>query len=340
MNHPSPAVWFPAVRAGTGADVFTKTLAAELRNRGIRTEITWLPLRAEYAPWSARVPQPPAWANIVHVNTWLHPRFIPCHLPVVATLHHSIHDPDLLLYKGWLRAAYHRHWIARIERVTMRRSSQVVAVSRFAARSAQQHLLNCPISVISNGVDVEHFRPPLQRLPHSPFRLLYVGGWKPLKGVDLLPVIMGELGADFELRYTGGPAADADRAKMPANMHDLGRLDGNGVLAAMHDADALLFPSRSEGLPLTVLEAMACGLPVVATQGSSLVEIIKNDVNGLLCPRDDASSFEGAVRRLAANLEKYTLMSEASRALIERHYTLNNTVNAYNFSYEKILSKA
>ena len=50
MSAPAiPAIWFPAVRTGTGTDVFTERLVAGLIARGIRAEITWLPLRAEYA---------------------------------------------------------------------------------------------------------------------------------------------------------------------------------------------------------------------------------------------------------------------------------------------------
>ena len=106
------AVWFPAVRTGTGTDVFTERLVAGLSARGIKSGITWLPSRAEYAPWTVAAPEPPSWANVAHVNTWLHPRFIPRHLPFVATLHHCIHDPALRQYKGQLRTAYHRDWIA------------------------------------------------------------------------------------------------------------------------------------------------------------------------------------------------------------------------------------
>lgn len=99
------AIWFLTVRTGTGTDVFTERLVEGLRKRGIRAEITWLPLRAEYLPWTIAIPKPPKWATLVHVNTWLHHRFLPKSLPVnVATLHHSVHDPKLQPYKGLLRA--------------------------------------------------------------------------------------------------------------------------------------------------------------------------------------------------------------------------------------------
>ena len=79
-------VWFPTVRTGTGAQKFTERLVAALQKRGIRAAITWLPHRAEFLPWTVAVPQPPDWARIVHVNSWLPARFIPGHLPVVATV--------------------------------------------------------------------------------------------------------------------------------------------------------------------------------------------------------------------------------------------------------------
>ncbi|CAL1240217.1 hypothetical protein [Candidatus Methylocalor cossyra] len=71
MNPDLPKIWFPAIRAGSGADVYTLRLSEALNKRGIRTEISWLPLRAEYAPWSVPAPEPPAWANVAHINSWL-----------------------------------------------------------------------------------------------------------------------------------------------------------------------------------------------------------------------------------------------------------------------------
>lgn len=55
-----PSIWFPTVKTNTGTDVFTERLADGLNKQGIRAEITWLPLRAEYAPWTVPVPPPPA----------------------------------------------------------------------------------------------------------------------------------------------------------------------------------------------------------------------------------------------------------------------------------------
>lgn len=334
----APAIWFPAVRTDTGTDVFTERLAAKLGAHGLRTAITWLPLRAEYAPWTVHVPTPPGWATICHINTWLHPRFIPPRLPVVATLHHSVHDPALHPYKGWLRAAYHRRWIAPIERRGLQRADRVIAISRFVAEMARRTLRDVPMDVIHNGIDTVQFRPgSRERMPGEAFRLLYVGSWMARKGVDLLPLIMRELGEGFELHYTGGPASRRDKPGMPANMHDIGRLSSDGVIAAMQNTDAFLFPSRSEGFGLAAAEAMACGLPVIATRGSSLPEVVEDGVSGLLCPQDDVAAFARAIRHLATDTTAWREMSSNAVARVHAMFSEDSALTAYLQVYRNVL---
>ena len=341
MNDSSqPAVWFPAIRTGTGTDVFTERLVAGLRNRGLRTEITWLPLRAEYAPRTVARPKPPEWANVVHVNTWLHARFVPRNLPVVATVHHAMHHPEVRVYKGVIRAAYHRYWIAPNEVRVLRRADKVVAVSRFVAEAARQTLLDVPMQVIYNGVDTNKFRPGTrQRKPDEPFRLLYVGSWKRLKGVDLLAPIMSELGNGFELRYTGGPSSKRDKTDMPANMRDIGRLQGeNAVVSAMQEADALLFPSRSEGFGLVVAEAMACGLPIVGFRCGAVHEVVVEGETGLLGDIDDLDALEPNCRSLALDRSMAGAFGRAGRVRAVAKFSETSAIDAYVELYQSLLA--
>ncbi|KZC24780.1 group 1 glycosyl transferase [Rhodanobacter thiooxydans] len=301
-----------------------------LQARGVRAEISWLPLRAEYAPWTVLAPRAPEWATLCHINTWLHPRFVPKHLPVVATLHHSIHDPALCPYKDWQHASYHRLWIAPNERRILRRADRVVAVSQYVENMARLTLCDVPMQVIYNGVNTDVFcLGHRQRQLGGAFRLLYIGGWKQLKGVDLLAPIMRELGGGFELRYTGGVAAERDKSSMPANMRDLGKLSSYQVVAAMQDADALLFPSRSEGFGLVVAEAMACGLPVIAARCSSLVEVVEDGVTGLLCLQEDISAMVAAVRSLADDPPKLQAMRLAARSDAVARFSDMRMIDAY-----------
>lgn len=338
MNTAAPAIWFPTVRTGTGTDVFTQRLVANLCKRGVRAEITWLPLHAEYAPWAVPIPRPPAWATVAHVNTWLHTRFIPCGLPVVATIHHAVHHPDASAYKGPLRAAYHRWWIAPNERRVLRQVQRVVAVSQFVTDSTRHSLLDVPMQVIYNGVDTERFYPGTrQRQSGEPFKLLFVGSWMARKGVDLLAPILHELGKGFVLHYTGGPAAEKDKAHMPSNMIDIGRLQGDAaVVAAMQNADALLFPSRSEGFGLVAAEAMACGLPVIAACSASLVEVVADGQTGILCPPDDVAAFVAAVRSLTTDKARYAYLAQAARLQAVEHFSETTMIAAYLHLYHSI----
>lgn len=338
MSGVKPAVWFPAVRAGTGSDKFTLQLCEALNARGIRAGITWLPHRAEYLPWTVRVPPVPGWANIVHVNTWLHPRFLPRGIPVVATLHHSVHDPALRPYKGALRAAYHRFWIAPIERRVMARAAKVVAVSRFAAEIGRATLCETPIKVIHNGIDVDRFRPIGEReSPHRPFRLLYVGSWIARKGVDLLAPIMRELGPEYVLHYTGSRSASGATTTLTTNMVDLGRLEAGQVIRAMQESDVLIFPSRSEGFGLVVAEAMASGLPVIATRASSLPEIVEDGVTGILCERDDVAGFAEAARVLQGSPTVWRRMSVAAAMRAQALFGLDAMTASYEAVYRSLL---
>ncbi len=337
-----PAVWFPTVRTNTGTDIFTQRLVKGLNERGIQAEITWLPLRAEYAPWTVPVPKTPAWATAVHVNTWLHPRFIPRNLPLIATIHHAVHHSDAQSYKGWRRAFYHSYWIAPIERRVMQRADKVIAVSQFVADSSKQTLVNVPMEVIHNGIDTNVFKPGNRvRNPGEPFRLLYVGSWMARKGVDLLPPIMRKLGDDVELRYTSGPAAEKDKPHMPPNMIDIGRLQGDAAVAtAMQNADALLFPSRSEGHPLVTIEAMACKLPVVASSIGPLIEVIAHGETGLLCPLDDVTGFVSAVRNLSTDQALYDAMRRAAPNRTLERFSEKAMVEKYLDAYRNIISAA
>src|SRR5690606_19285320 len=221
----------------------------------------------------------------------------------------------------------------------LRRAQSVVAVSRFVAQVARATLSDVPMEVVYNGVDPERFRHHRpERNPGRPFRLFFAGSWIARKGVDLLAPIMRELGDGFELEYTGGPAAAKDRAGMPPNMHDAGRLDATGVADAMRRADALIFPSRSEGLALVVAEAMACGLPVIAARASPLPEMVLDGVSGVLCQPDSVADFADAVRNLAADAELTASMSVSAARVASDRFTLDRMVTAYLEVYRHVLS--
>lgn len=164
----SLGVWFPAIRTLSGADVFTERLCAALNARGIRAEITWLPLRAKYASWTVPVPKPPDWATVAHVNSWLPQHFWLNRLPVVCTVHSCVHDPALIPYKRPLKQAYHRLWIYGIEKTALAHAQCTVAVSHFTAQAVRTTFGSRPVEVILNGVDTDFFTPIPRIQPNKP----------------------------------------------------------------------------------------------------------------------------------------------------------------------------
>lgn len=161
------------------------------------------------------------------------------------------------------------------------------------------------------------------------------------KGVDLLTPIMRKLGDEFELYYTGGHAAEKDKAHMPPNMIDIGRLQGDAAVAeAMHNADALLFPSRSEGFGLVAAEAMACGLPVVASDISPLAEVIDHGKTGLLCELNDVDAFVAALKNLSKNRELHDAMCRAAPYRMQERFSENDMIEKYLNVYRDITSAA
>ncbi|MGN6513613.1 MAG: hypothetical protein ACTHKZ_08610, partial [Lysobacteraceae bacterium] len=86
-------VWLPTVRAGSGTDVFTERLAAALRHFGVDVSITWFPWQAELLPEAMTHIRPPAGTDVIHANAINAHAFLSHGIPVVATVHHLVHDP-------------------------------------------------------------------------------------------------------------------------------------------------------------------------------------------------------------------------------------------------------
>jgi glycosyltransferase involved in cell wall biosynthesis len=340
MNNKNIGIWFPTICAGTGADIFTIRLAQALQSRGIQTEITWLPHHAEYMPWTVPVPQPPAWATVVHVNSWLHGRFIPRHLPLVATVHSCVHDTALSPYKNPFQKIYHRFCIRGCETHIFNRAQAVTAVSHYT-QSQTELIFSCKkIVPILNWIDADVFSPREGKIPHSPFRLLFSGNLSKRKGVDLLGKIMGALGSGFQLDITCNRNELKKLIPSPANITALGRANTQAEMAQFYrNSDALLLPSRLEGLPLVALEAQSCGIPVIATNSSSFPEAVMDGVTGLLCPQDDIEAFANAARNLRANCYLWNKMCQAARMHAKEQFNEEKAINAYLLVYQTLNSE-
>ena len=216
-----------------------------------------------------------------------------------------IHDVNTRIapesYSSMFRAAYRF-----IQPALGRRAAQIVTVSRysqnalagFGIRSADD------TKVIHNGHEhvlrwnADHSALDEAELP-LPF-VLFVGSSAPHKNVAIVYSIADELAArGINILIAGGEDKKVyarEQHRPPPNIRHLGRVDDNHLAFLYRRALCLLFPSRTEGFGLPVLEAMALGCPVISSDAASLPEVCGEAA--LYAPPDDASAWLTAIRRI------------------------------------------
>lgn len=333
-NTNQPAIWFPTVKTNTGTDRFTETLVENLNKQGIQAEISWLPPHAEYMPCIVKKITPPNWANIVHINSWLHPKFYPKYLPIIATVHLCVQDPAYVQYKTLAQKIYHQFWITPIEKKCFSSVNFITSVSQYTAKSVEDIFNIKGVKVIYNGINTNIFHEYKQNSTNNKtFRLLFVGTNSIRKGFDLLPQIMEQLGDGFELLYTN---TNPKNLILHKNMKPLPYLNSTELAQLYSSVDALIFPSRLEGFGLVVAEAMACGLPVIIADSSALTELVDHNITGFLCEKDNINDFVQTIQNLKNNPQICKTIGTRARDISTKKFNISNMVEEYKKLYTKI----
>ena len=325
-------IWLPYVKGGSGTDIFTKRLAKGLRESGLQAEEQEFPHYYQYIPWSLKNIEPPKKTEIILTNSWNGFAFHRPGIKLIVVEHLFVLDPFLLPYSSFPQKMFYKTLINYFERNSARQADKIVAVSQYTAQSMKKVIPNIEPVTILNGIDTNFFHPVSnleeKKREDEKIRLLFVGNMSRRKGFDLLPQIMENLGKKYELAYTSGLRTN-NSFDLPSNMRPLGRLNQNQIKQAYQDSDLMLFPTRMEGLPLSAMEAMACGTPVVASKISSLPEIIEDDVSGALCPLDDVSAFAETIVKLSSSKEKLDFLSGNARKRVETHFSFDLMLKKY-----------
>lgn len=200
---------------------------------------------------------------------------------------------------GWLLPAYKKHVFGRV----LRGASAVIALTRSQADFLRDGygVAARRIFVVPNGIEERYFMPARAARP-GPMRLLFVGRLDAQKNVARLLDAMSLAREDVRLRLVGDgelrAGLEAQAARLGLDVEFAGRLLGPDLVAAYRDADAFVLPSDKEGMPLAALEAMAAGLPVVATDVPGNSDLLQG-VGMLVEPT--AAALAAAVDSLAAD---------------------------------------
>jgi glycosyltransferase involved in cell wall biosynthesis len=194
------------------------------------------------------------------------------------------------------------------------------------------------IEVIPNGVEKTFFSTQQRVRPSRP-RLLFVGRLAVQKNVDLLLRALDGISEQFETVLVGDGELEGELKALTKKLHLQnvrfhGRADGPDLIDLFRQADLFVLPSEREGMPLVLLEAMAMGLPTVATDIAGNRDVVIDGKNGRLVPLNDAAAMRRALLELVADEALYRRMSESARKSAERY-----TWDAVGQDFEEVYAR-
>jgi 1,2-diacylglycerol 3-alpha-glucosyltransferase len=257
--------------------------------------------------------------------------------------HHTFYDYYLKHIKmdfGWMKKV---SW--KITALYYNRCNTVISPTRSLAENLLDSGLKRPTKIIPNSIDIDFFHPVTQEDKNkirksygiNDFSLVYVGRisyeknlYKLIKGFALL--VKSNEAKDIKLMLVGdGPERKkltdfADKLGLNTNVIWTGTLRGEKWRESFSCNDIFVTASKSENMPLTVLEAMACGLPMVVSSENGLKEIVRDGFNGYLFNADDEEEMAEKIKLIMNDKSKQETYSKNSREL------------ALDYSCEKVAS--
>ncbi len=258
---------------------------------------------------------------------------------VVTTLHGT--DVTLVgLDRAYLRTTQY----------SIERSDAVTAVSQYLANYTRDEMaIQRDIQVIHNSVDLQRFKPQAvaevrMRYAHPDEKLItHVSNFRPVKRTeDVIRVfakVTERLGARL-LMIGDGP--DRHRSfELARELGISGRVSFLGSFPKVEEllvlSDLFLLPSVQESFGLAALEAMACGVPVVASRAGGIPEVVEDSVSGFLCAVGDISAMAAAAIGLLSDASLHREVSLAARRRAETAFSEPVIVPQYQLLYEHVL---
>jgi glycosyltransferase involved in cell wall biosynthesis len=256
-------------------------------------------------------------------------------VPLVSTCH------------NWLDEDWRSYLYGVVDRYVLKSFPQVVAVSEeVRQRLLEVGVLQERIRVIPNGIDlrpftVERGSDPVDWSQDRPAVVGIVARLSGEKGVDLFIRAAAQVAATISnTRFVvvgDGPEREElealiDQLRLRPIVSMLGRR--NDMPAQYASFDLLVSCSRKEGLPIAILEAMASGLPLVATAVGDVLNVVRNGETGILLPTGDPGALASAIVDLLRDREKRRRLGSVARQLVKSQYSAERMSNDYLDTYK------
>lgn len=229
-----------------------------------------------------------------------------------------------------------------IGRFVLKRSNRVIALTNDMKKEILKIVDRKDVIVVPNGIEISKFnlnRDNCRRelnIQENKKIILFVGRLIEIKGVEYLIRAMKEILKDIpdaKLMIIGDGENEKNLKNLSVNLgveekiDFIGKVPNDKIPVYMKAADVFVLPSLSEGFPVTLLEAMAAGLPILATKVGGIPEIIKDEENGFLVQPANSSDIAKKVIDLLADKEKMEIMKQ------------NNKEKAKNYDWDAIVKQ-
>ena len=260
-------------------------------------------------------------------------------MPIVYTLHDS--SPWVCSYDSVMEEKIRKIAYATIEIRICRRSDHIIAVSKTIKDEliSRWNICEEKIAVIPSGVDPNFFEPGKNKSDYC----LFVGQLTRRKGVEYLIRAVNRLSKNIQCIITGeGP----ERACLIKSVNELdlsskivftGAVPFNRLKSLYAHAGFFVLPSISEGLPLTILEAMASGCPVIASRVSGVIDLVEDGHNGFLVEPRDVITLSDRIEVLAGDPKLRMSLGERARETVEKKYSWDSIAERVTAVYKEAM---
>jgi glycosyltransferase involved in cell wall biosynthesis len=234
-----------------------------------------------------------------------------------------------------------------VTRIIWRNAGFVVANSQGLKEVAEANIPDCAVEVVDNGIDLETFY-PCDRQKRSPdLRLLFVARFAINKRLDLLlqagKELLDEGESNWSLMIIGdGPLRPTYEAFLEKDqhlrqrIHLLGWVKMDQLRDHYHSSDVFVLTSDYEGMSSVVLQAMACGMPIISTRVQGSDGMIIDGVNGFFIPYRDVPALKAAIKQFIHHPELLDPFGKQSVRLVER-YDWKYAADRYLAYYQRTL---
>lgn len=264
--------------------------------------------------------------DIIHAHSLPSPGYLGRELkkrtetPMVVTIHGG--EVNILSKRPVFKA---------LNRTVLADADAIVAVSKTLATQAKE-VLGVKAQVIQNGVDTKRFCPTDAK---KDFDIVYAGMLRPEKGLDVLLEALDALGPKVMVGLAGsGPLEHwvrqaLSRKRIGKRVKMLGLVGNDAMPGLLNRAKVFVLPSQTEGMSMSLLEAMSCGtVPVVTDVGGS-GGVVRDGRDGFVVPSGDPHAMARAVSNILSDEGSLARMSVSARQRMVKSYGLERTVGSY-----------